>query len=287
MRTLKTIAELDSALGGAARPNAGAFVPTMGALHAGHAALIRRGAELGPCVVSIFVNPTQFNEPADFERYPRTLEADLAICASAGAAAVFAPGVDEVYPRGASAATVELPRVAVEPGLEDRHRPGHFAGVAQVVLRLLRIVRPSFAVFGEKDWQQLQLVRAIVESEGLPVRVEGFPTVRDADGLALSSRNRFLSVEERARAGAIPRALELAGKCGSALEAERAMAGVLESAGLSVEYGVVRDGATLGPLGPGSRGRALIAARAGGVRLIDNAPWAGSGDGVASGRRIG
>lgn len=262
----------------------GVFVPTMGALHAGHARLVevargladRRG---GVVVVSVFVNPTQFNDPADLARYPRTLEADVEVCRRAGADVVFAPGVGAVYPPGAAVGPGELPEVATRPGLEDAHRPGHFAGVCQVVRRLFELVRPRAAVFGEKDWQQLQVVRAMTERERLGVEIVPVPTVREADGLAMSSRNVFLTADARSRAAAIPRALCEACAAASVDAAETRMREMLAAAGLEVEYAVVRDPTTLMPLAAAARhGRALVAARArsgtGTVRLIDNAPWA-------------
>ncbi len=276
----------------------GVFVPTMGALHEGHGALVRlaaaearrRGGASGgaagesgpggalPVVVSVFVNPTQFNERADFERYPRMVEVDAALAAGAGATCVFAPPVEVVYPGGAEATKPregELPRVARAPGLEDRFRPGHFAGVAQVVRRLFDLVRPVAAVFGEKDWQQLQVVRAMVAGDGSGIEVVAGATVREADGLAMSSRNRFLSAEERVRARAISGALRAAREERVAREAEARMRGILEEARLEVEYAVVRDAETLEAVDEaGERaGRALIAARAGAVRLIDNMAW--------------
>jgi pantoate--beta-alanine ligase len=249
----------------------------MGALHAGHAALIRAAAGMAggnPCVVSIFVNPTQFNQASDFARYPRTLEADLAVCGAAGAAAVFAPAPEMVYPPGRAIEVPALPAVATEPGLEDAFRPGHFAGVCQVVKRLFELLRPEAAVFGEKDWQQLRVVSAMSEASGLGVRVVPHATQRDADGLAMSSRNRFLTATERAAALAIPRALAAAVAERAAGAAEGAMRAALS--GLRVEYAAVRDAAALGPIGRGP-GRALIAAWSGATRLIDNAPWPGSG----------
>jgi pantoate--beta-alanine ligase len=219
------------------------------------------------------VNPTQFNEKADFERYPRTLEPDLKLCEAAGAAWVFAPSVEVMYPASGEAVVPRLPRVATEPGLEDRFRPGHFAGVCQVVMRLFRLLEPRRAVFGEKDWQQLQVVRAMAGEAGLAVKIEPHPTLRDPDGLAMSSRNRFLSVEERKAALAIPRAIKRAGEERDVAGAEGVMAEELEGSGLVVEYAVVRDGASLGDVVAGRPGRALVAARAGKTRLIDNAGW--------------
>lgn len=252
------------------------FVPTMGALHAGHASLIRQAAGIartrgGEVAVSIFVNPTQFNEAADYSRYPRTLEADAEVCKAAGADVVFAPGASEVYPAGRVIRVPDLPRVATSPGLEDARRPGHFAGVCQVVLRLFELVRPSVAVFGEKDWQQLQVVRAMTEQEGLGIEIVPGATVREADGLAMSSRNRFLSEDDRRRAISISRVLREGGRFGDRREFEAWMTGEMRGAGLLVEYAVVRDATTLEEAGDGAM-RALVAARVGSVRLIDNAP---------------
>jgi pantoate--beta-alanine ligase len=258
------------------------FIPTMGALHEGHAELIRRGAELSRerglegCVVSIFVNPTQFNDKADLDRYPRTLEADLAICERAGAGCVYAPRVEDIYPPDATPPVPPLPRVAAEPGLEDAHRPGHFAGVCQVVLRLFRLVQPGIACFGEKDWQQLATIAAMTSEQGLGIEVVPVETVREPDGLAMSSRNRFLTPEDRARAISISAALRAALRGTTPDEAEGIMRRELRSVGIEPEYAVVRDAATLGrPVGDGMAGawRALIAARVGAVRLIDNAAW--------------
>ncbi|MCC6970170.1 MAG: pantoate--beta-alanine ligase [Phycisphaerales bacterium] len=250
------------------------FVPTMGALHAGHASLIRQAAGIarargGEVAVSIFVNPTQFNEAADYRRYPRTLGADAEVCRAAGADVVFAPEASEVYPPGRVIRVPDLPRVAKSPGLEDAQRPGHFAGVCQVVLRLFELVRPSVAVFGEKDWQQLQVIRAMTAQEKLAIEIVPGATVREADGLAMSSRNRFLGEDDRRRALSISRVLRESGRFESRREYEAWMVGEMQAAGLMVEYAVVRDGATLEEPGAGVM-RALIAARVGSVRLIDN-----------------
>lgn len=256
------------------------LVPTMGALHAGHTALIRRAVEAArgarPVVVWIFVNPTQFNEQADFQRYPRTLSPDVGLCEAAGADAVFAPSVDEVYPPGGAAITPAPPAQA-EMGLEDRFRPGHFAGVCQVVRRMFDMTRPTAAVFGEKDWQQLQVVRAMTARDKLGVEIVAHPTVREPDGLAMSSRNRFLDRDQRSRAGAAARALCEGAGASTAGDAEGVMRGILEGSGLAVEYAEVREPESLARVEPGWRGpgRALIAARLGSVRLIDNAPWPG------------
>src|SRR5436309_9759829 len=190
----------------AALPGPVALVPTMGALHEGHRTLVRAARErAGSVVVSVFVNPTQFGPGEDFDRYPRTWDADVAALAEEGADAVFHPGVDEVYPPGSAGVTVQ-------PGplgdvLEGAVRPGHFAGVLTVVAKLFGLVRPDVAVFGEKDYQQLTLVRAMARELALGVEVVGVPTVREDDGMALSSRNRYLSANQRATALALSAAL--------------------------------------------------------------------------------
>jgi pantoate--beta-alanine ligase len=273
----------------------GVFVPTMGALHAGHGALVRRGAHEArsrgvACVVSIFVNPTQFNETADFARYPKTLDADLACCKEAGADVVYAPPVEEIYPPGVTIEVPRLPEQATLPGLEDARRPGHFAGVCQVVLRLFRLVQPAAAVFGEKDWQQLRVIAAMVRGEGLGIEIIPGETVREPDGLAMSSRNRFLDDDARVRAGAISEALRASQAAADPDGAEAVMAEVLAARGIQPEYAVVRGAQSLmrpavaedGDGAGGTRWRALIAARIGGVRLIDNAAWRPEGEGIAA-----
>ncbi len=252
----------------------------MGALHEGHAELVRRGVALakernlaGGCVVWVFVNPTQFNDKSDLARYPRTLDADVAISEAAGATFVYAPPVEEVYPSASPIPVPALPAVATEPGLEDKFRPGHFAGVCQVVLRMFRLVEPVAAVFGEKDWQQLQVVRAMTEHEKLGIEIVPHATVREPDGLALSSRNRFLSPEDRRRGLALSRALKAcqAGKtpeqAQSIMREELAREGITEP-----DYAVVVHAHTLRPSAQGPW-RALITARVGTVRLLDNAAW--------------
>lgn len=257
------------------------LVPTMGALHDGHGALIRRARQVADrgstrVVVSLFVNPTQFNEARDFQSYPRDEERDASLCAQWGADAIFAPPVETMYPHGLDApGTVDLPAVATEPGLEDAHRPGHFAGVVRVCRRLFDLVRPSVAVFGEKDWQQLQVIRAVVASDGRAMAIEACATVREADGVAMSSRNARMSPSERAQAGAIPRALEVAGAETDPASAERAGRAVVEAAQLEVEYLAVRDAETLGPVRAGRPARVVTACRTTSTRLIDNAPWPG------------
>lgn len=260
------------------------FVPTMGALHAGHAALVRQASSLAVArglagaVVSVFVNPTQFNEKADFDRYPRMLDVDAAICQDAGATIIYAPRAEDIYPPGASIPVPTLPGVATRPGLEDAHRPGHFAGVCQVVARLFDLIQPAAAVFGEKDWQQLAVIRAMVEQERMDIEIIGAPTVREADGLAMSSRNRFLSPTDRDRAAALSQALCDACEAGTPDDAETVMRCTLEAHGITPEYAVVREAATLERPAPGAttrdtQWRALIAARVGSVRLIDNCGW--------------
>jgi pantoate--beta-alanine ligase len=273
--------ELHRALAG--RPSTGlrdrvALVPTMGALHDGHASLVRRArAETdGPVVVSIFVNPTQFGPGEDFERYPRTFDADLEVAAAAGADVVFAPSVEEVYPEGAAAAGP----VTVDPGplgdvLEGASRPGHFRGVLTVVAKLFGLVRPDLAVFGEKDYQQLVLIRRMAADLCLGVEVVGAPTQREPDGLARSSRNVYLDPDERARAAVLFRALTAAQqRAAYGVPAARwaAMSVLAEDPDLELDYLAIR-GADLVEVEdhPGGReGRALVAARIGSTRLIDN-----------------
>jgi pantoate--beta-alanine ligase len=289
---LRTKAELAAARPGLAAPVV--LVPTMGALHAGHRALLRaaraRAGPGGSVIVSVFVNPLQFRPGEDLDRYPRTMEADLAMCAEEGVRAVFAPSAAEVYPGGP-------PQVTVDPGpmgqvFEGEFRPGFFGGVLTVVLKLLHLIRPDAVVFGEKDAQQLALVRRLVSDTDLRLAVEPVPTVRDADGLATSSRNRYLSAADRALALALPRALR-AGAARAADGAEDGQgagaAAVLAAArevlraepALAVDYVAVVDPQTFVPAGPGHAGPALIiaAATAGGTRLIDNVPVVLTADG--------
>lgn len=264
----------------AAHPRGSVFVPTMGALHEGHAELIRRAAAIARerglaagCSVSIFVNPTQFDDKKDFDRYPQTLAADLALCEAAGAACVYAPRVQDIYPPEAPIPVPALPRVATCPQLEDAFRPGHFAGVCQVVARLFDLVRPAVAVFGEKDWQQLQVIRAMCPSTPEIIGVE---TVREEDGLAMSSRNRFLSAAERKLGLRISRALFEGRKARTIEEGERIMRWTLARSGISPDYAVIREASSLEPRATYVKTetyRALITARVGSVRLLDNAPW--------------
>lgn len=261
----------------------GVLVPTMGALHEGHASLIRRAAALGgPVVVTVFVNPTQFGAGEDFDRYPRTFDADVRLAQAAGAHAVFAPPAHEIYPRGvdaarAEAAAIDLPEVARSPGLEDACRPGHFAGVCQVVARLLELTRPRAACFGEKDYQQLRLIEELAAhpemAPGCPsgIQIVRCPTVREHDGLAMSSRNRYLGAGHRDQALGLYRALQSSMAAQRIATAELLMRGTLEEHGLEVEYATIRRASDLMPVTDFNEPtRALIAARLGSVRLIDN-----------------
>jgi len=253
----------------------------MGALHAGHQQLIRRAAEPGagpvPAVlVSIFVNPLQFGPGEDLEAYPRDLGTDAALAAAAGATALFAPGLAEIYPQGEAGLTRVIPPQTLGQGLCGRSRPHHFEGVASVVVRLLALVRPERMLLGEKDWQQLVILRRVVADLGLSVEIQGCATVREPDGLACSSRNRRLSAQERRQAAVLPLALAAAQDQVRAGEdrAEALRAGVirrLEVAGLVVDYVELVAPHSLEPL-PEVRGLALLAAavHCGPSRLIDH-----------------
>lgn len=258
-----------------------AFVPTMGALHEGHRSLIRQAAaSTRPVVVSVFVNPTQFAPGEDYQRYPRDLEGDRAKAAACGADVIFAPAVETMYPPDEDVPEPDLPAVATEPGLEDACRPGHFAGVAQVVARLFDLVKPAVAVFGEKDYQQLRLIEQLVAhgrhhdpKRWGNLRIERGPTVREADGLAMSSRNAYLTAAQRERALGLFRALQSAQSAEHPSAAETIMRDTLAEHELEVDYAVVRDADTLMPVDSFKRPtRGLIAARLGDVRLIDNMP---------------
>jgi pantoate--beta-alanine ligase len=255
-----------------------ALVPTMGNLHAGHASLVRRARELGECVVvSIFVNPLQFGPKEDYARYPRTLEADARLLEAEGAEIVFAPAVSDMYPAGYPPQTTVQVGGTVAETLEGEFRPGHFAGVATVVNILFNLVQPRVAVFGEKDWQQLQVIRRMVADLGMPVRVVGAPTLRDADGLALSSRNQYLQPDERARAALLYACLSAVAAAVTAGRRDYAVlcaeqVGVLEQAGFRVQYLDVRQ-PDLSPPWQGSASLVVVAAAyLGTTRLIDNIP---------------
>lgn len=250
------------------------LVPTMGALHAGHGALIERArAECGYVAVSIFVNPTQFDRKDDYERYPRALDADLQFCGERGTDAVFAPEAAEMYP-AAPKAFVEV--AGVSENLCGRHRPGHFRGVATVVAKLFNIVQPNAAYFGEKDAQQAAVIERMARDLDFPVEIRRVATVRESDGLALSSRNRRLSVEERRAAPVLYRALAAAREAirggGGVEEARRAALRMIGEEPLArVEYFEVVDAGEMTPVeeikGPA---RVAVAAWLGGTRLIDN-----------------
>ncbi|HEY6279524.1 MAG TPA: pantoate--beta-alanine ligase [Streptosporangiaceae bacterium] len=258
------------------------LVPTMGALHDGHRALLRRAREIsqpnGSILVSVFVNPLQFGAGEDLDRYPRTLDEDVRVCAEAGADVVFAPAASQMYP--------QPQLITVDPGpvgqvLEGASRPGFFTGVLTVVLKLFELTRPDVAVFGEKDAQQLALVRRMTGDFALGIEIASVPTVRDPDGLAVSTRNRYLSPAERATALGLPASLRAGQEAQedgpeAVLKAARAMLDEAARARppLVTDYLALVDPVTFEPVAAGYVGHALLlaAARAGSTRLIDNVP---------------
>jgi len=258
------------------------FVPTMGALHSGHAALIRKARKLagakGSVVVSVFVNPTQFGPKEDLSKYPRPFESDRALCKREGADLLFHPTPEEMYARDA---TLKVTESSLSTGLCGASRPGHFDGVCTVVAMLFNMVQPDSAVFGEKDWQQLAVIRRMVRDLAIPVKVVGHPTIREEDGLAMSSRNRLLTPEARLVAPRIYQAL-----LASSMEVEggqysvpRLLRGLITDIsaipGAVLDYAEIRDEETLLPLTglkPESKARIFVAVRFGSVRLIDNLP---------------
>lgn len=277
MQIVRTVAELHRNLDAARNAHRSiGFVPTMGALHRGHAALVEKSAaECDVTVVSIFVNPLQFNNSNDLDTYPSTIDADLELCARLGVSVVFVPDRTEMYPEGFD--------TAVEPGdlavrFEGQSRPGHFSGMCTVVLKLLVMVQPTHAFFGKKDYQQLAIVRRMAADFNLPVGIVGCETVRDDDGLALSSRNVRLTPQARRVALALPEALSATREAvlaGSSIEAGRCVGlDILSRASdLEVSYFEAVDAATLThhPVPPaGTRIVVLGAVVVGGVRLIDN-----------------
>ncbi len=279
----RTVAELDEAMMPSRLADSPvAYVPTMGALHAGHESLLRQARSLGDVVVaSIFVNPTQFAPGEDLESYSRQLSADLAVAARCDVDVVFVPSVETLYhdheiPPGDVAGHVSADAVTIDPGAlgslyEGAARPTHFRGVLTVVAKLFALVRPTHAVFGEKDYQQVALVRRMVVDLRLGVQIVPGATVRDPDGLALSSRNRHLDAEQRRRATTLSRALR-AGARQAAFGAEAAVAAaaqVLSTADVEPDYLVVVD-PELGPPPATGTARMLVAARFGATRLIDN-----------------
>ena len=274
MQTIRTSEELTRALGQLSGTLA--LVPTMGALHAGHLALIDDAKRLADNVVAtIFVNPTQFNDKGDLERYPRREAEDSKMLAGRGCDLLWIPSVEDIYPPGFST-TVHVSGVTAR--WEGEARPGHFDGVATIVAKLLLAVRPDVAVFGEKDFQQLEVIRRVAADLGLGVEIAGVATARDEDGLALSSRNQLLSADERLRAVALPRALETAKAAILAgtpvAEALRQAKQMLVDAGfLRIDYVALVDATTLEPLEkPENAMRLIAAAVIGTTRLIDNIP---------------
>ena len=273
MRLLKNLANLRQWRG--QQQGSVALVPTMGNLHEGHLTLVKRAQQHADVVVvSIFVNPMQFGANEDLDSYPRTLEQDCRALEALGVNAVFTPQVEDMYPRGMEHQT----RIEV-PGISDilcgANRPGHFVGVATVVCKLFNMVQPQFAVFGEKDFQQLQVIRLMTQDLSLPIDIIGVPTARAETGLALSSRNGYLSESQREQAAVIYRTLAgIAEKinAGTSVEAARQWAVTeLETAGFAIDYVEIRNANNLQPASATS-GRlvALIAAKLGSTRLIDN-----------------
>lgn len=255
-----------------------ALVPTMGNVHEGHLRLVDAArAQAARVVVSVFVNPTQFDRADDFERYPRTLEADAAALAGRGADVLFLPEVSTMYPHGLDLAAYIEPTHSAQP-LEGEFRPGHFRGMATVVTKLLNLVQPDCAVFGEKDYQQLVVVRAVVRELLLPVEIVGLPTVREADGVAMSSRNQYLTPAERALAPRLYQALLAAAGEGAAADAplpaiEAYHTAALNDAGFRVEYFRFRNAQLAPPAPADGRRVVLTAAWLGKARLIDNHPF--------------
>jgi pantoate--beta-alanine ligase len=282
MRTIRTVAELRAALTRPRRDDRTiGLVPTMGAFHEGHLSLIRRAREdCDLVVVSLFVNPTQFNDPADLERYPRDEATDAAQAADLGVDVLFAPPAEQMYPPG-FATTVRV--AGLGDVLESAHRPGHFEGVATVVAKLLNIVGPDVAYFGQKDAQQALLIRRLVRDLDIPVRIEICPTVREPDGLARSSRNVLLGPEDRRRALALSRALSavreavVAGERDAAAIRARGLA-AMQAFDVEPEYLELVSADTLAPLARiDGEALALVAARVGPARLIDNTPISDNG----------
>ena len=252
-------------------------VPTMGALHQGHLSLVRAArAACDRVIVTIFVNPVQFDNPADLAKYPRTEDGDAALLATVGVDAIFAPGPDQVYPKGFA---TKITVAGLSDPLEGTHRPGHFDGVATVVAKLFGMTQASHAFFGEKDWQQLAVVRRLVADLNLPVQIIGCATVREADGLAMSSRNARLSPNGRAKAPALLHAMQRAaaairGGTPPAKALDAARHAILSAGFDAIDYLALADPATLAPIDmtPPDTARLLAAAWLDGVRLIDNIP---------------
>jgi pantoate--beta-alanine ligase len=274
VQTVRTSEELAFSLGQLRQSGTVALVPTMGALHAGHLALIDEAKRRADKVVAtIFVNPTQFNDPGDLERYPRNEADDARKLEQAGCDLLWVPSIEAMYPDG-FATPVHVRGLSER--WEGEHRPGHFDGVATVVAKLLRAVKPDVALFGEKDFQQLAVIRQMVDDLAIPVEVVGVPTERDSDGLALSSRNALLSSDERARAVALPNSLKAARDAiGSGIDVASALRqakqGLVDAGFLKVDYLALVDAETLDPLdAPEGKMRLIAAAVIGSTRLIDN-----------------
>lgn len=273
MQTVRQLPELRDAISGyRAAGERIAFVPTMGALHAGHMALVAEAKLAGNrVVVSIFVNPKQFGPNEDLAKYPRKEQIDSRMLSDAGVDLLWLPPVEVMYPEGHS---TNISVTGVSEPLDGAARPGHFDGVATVVAKLFNQVKPDVALFGEKDFQQLAVIRRMVADLDFDIDVRGVPTQRDDDGLALSSRNVYLMPEDRAAAVALPRALGVAARAiekGDDAEAALATARAsLETAGFEVDYVELADAETLGVPVAGKPRRLLAAARIGGTRLIDN-----------------
>lgn len=271
MRVFQTIAQVRSERGNAPL----AFVPTMGALHAGHLSLMEVAKTKAESVaVSIFVNPTQFAGGEDFTRYPRPIDSDLEKCQAAGVDWVFNPTADEMYPQNSPAITIDLPQL--DSVLEGKHRPGHFRGVCQVVAKLFNIVQPTVACFGQKDFQQLRVLTAMTEALNWPIQMVACPTLRDPDGLALSSRNQFLSPVDRQKALSISKTLfnsqsMVASGVKQASRLITRMQQDLLAQHLSIDYVAAVDPQTLKPVEVMAGPTVLaIAVRVGSTRLIDN-----------------
>jgi pantoate--beta-alanine ligase len=276
MQTFSTVAALREQVGQWRRDGLRiGFVPTMGNLHAGHYALVELAREHSDRVVSsIFVNPTQFGPNEDYGRYPRTPDSDLKGLAERGCDAAFLPSVEEMYPFG-TIGCVQMHVPGITDILDGLHRPGHFNGVAQVVARLFNMVQPDSAVFGRKDYQQLQVIRYMTTEMSFPITIVPAPTLRESDGLAMSSRNQYLQGEERQTATAIHRCLlQMRAQAGQGMaiaQIEEAAETMLEAAGFAVDYAEIRRSDLGRPKAPSEAGLlALIAARLGRTRLIDN-----------------
>ena len=276
MIVVETVAELRALLAAArAEGKSVGLVPTMGALHEGHASLVKRSVEENEVtVVSVFVNPTQFNDKGDLERYPRTLEADCALLSAQGVNYVFAPSVEEVYPEPDTRVFDFTPLDKVMEGI---YRPGHFNGVAQIVSKLFMYVEPDRAYFGEKDFQQLAIIREMVRQEGFKLEIVGCPIVREADGLALSSRNALLTPEQRHTALAISKSLfasvDYAKEHTLPETKQMVEEAIAATEGLELEYYEVVDGNTLQPVSAWDEADYIvgcITVYCGKVRLIDN-----------------